>query len=137
MCWDLEDIKPSKGKFTWTNKRVGPGHIVARLDHFLVHTSFLTLGLFANSEILEAYTSDHKPISLSLTSGENLGPIPFRFSPLWVSMDGFYDLVSETWQISVTGSPFFIWEEKLRRLKAVLKSWAKLLPSPITKRKEA
>ena len=50
--WDLEDIKPSRGKFTWTNKRIGPGHITARLDRFLVHSSFLTLGLFANSEIL-------------------------------------------------------------------------------------
>ena len=110
MDWDLEDIKPSKGKFTWTNKRVGLGHIAACLDRFLVHTSFLTLGLFANSEILQACTSDHKPISLSLTPGEKLGPIPFRFSPLWVSMDGFHDLVSETWQKPVVGSPFFIWE---------------------------
>ena len=122
MDWDLGDIKPSKGKFTWTNKRVGPGHIVARLDRFLVHTSFLTLGLFANSEILQACTSDHKPISLSLTPGENMGPIPFRFNLLWISMDGFYDLVSETWHKNVSGSPFFIWEEKLRRLKAALKN---------------
>ena len=137
MDWDLEDIKPSKGKFAWTNKRVGPGHIVARLDRFLVHTSFLTLGLFPNSEILQACTSDHKPISLSLTPGENLGPIPFRFSPLWVSMDGFYDQVLETWQKNVSGSPFFIWEEKLRRLKETLKNWAKNLPSPIFERKKS
>ena len=52
MDWDLEDIKPSKGKFTWTNKIVGLGHIVSHLDCFLVHSSFLTLGLFAKSEIL-------------------------------------------------------------------------------------
>ena len=127
--WDLEDIKSSKGKFTWTNKRVGPGHIAARLDRFLVHSSFLTLGLFANS--------DHKPISLSLTSGEKLGPIPFRFSPLWVSMEGFYELVSKTWQKAVSGSPFFIWEQKLRRLKAALKNWAKIQPSPISERMQA
>ena len=95
LDWDLEDIKPSKGKFTWTNKRVGPGHIAARLDRFLVH-SFLTLGLFTTSEILQACTSDHKPISLILSPRENLGPIPFRFSPLWVSMDGFYELVSKS-----------------------------------------
>ena len=94
--WELEDIKPSKGKFTWTNKRVGPGHIAARLDRFLVQSSFLTLGLFASSEILQACTSDHKPISLSLSPGETLGPIPFRFSPLCVSMDGFFDLVSDS-----------------------------------------
>jgi hypothetical protein len=33
--WDLMDIKPSRGRYTWTNKRVGPGHIAARLDRFL------------------------------------------------------------------------------------------------------
>ena len=52
-------------------------------------------------------------------------------------MDGFYELVSEIWQKSVTGSPFFIWEEKLRRLKAALKSWAKIQPSPVLERKKA
>ena len=34
--WDLMDIKPSIGKYTWSNKRTGPGHIAARLDRFLV-----------------------------------------------------------------------------------------------------
>jgi hypothetical protein len=26
---DLVDIKPSRGRFTWSNKRAGPSHIVA------------------------------------------------------------------------------------------------------------
>ena len=52
-------------------------------------------------------------------------------------MDGFYDLVSKIWQKSVTGSPFFIWEEKLRRLKVALKIWAKIQPSPILERKKS
>ena len=52
-------------------------------------------------------------------------------------MDGFFDLVSEIWQKPVTGSPFFIWEEKLRRLKAALKIWAKAQPSPILERKKS
>ena len=34
--WDMIDIKPSSGKYTWSNKRVGSGHIAARLDRFLV-----------------------------------------------------------------------------------------------------
>ena len=84
LGWDLVDIKPSKGKFTWTNKRLGPGHIAARLDRFLVHSSFLSLGLHASSKILPNCVSDHKPILLDLTVEENLGPIPFRFSPLWI-----------------------------------------------------
>jgi hypothetical protein len=25
LDWDLEDIKPPRGKYTWSNKRTGPG----------------------------------------------------------------------------------------------------------------
>jgi hypothetical protein len=46
--WDLIDIKPAKGLYTWTNKRIGPGNIVSRLDRFLVQSSFILLGLTAN-----------------------------------------------------------------------------------------
>ena len=43
--WDLMDVKPSIGKYTWNNKRIEPGHIAARLDRFLVQDTFLLLGL--------------------------------------------------------------------------------------------
>jgi exonuclease III len=81
--WELEDISPSNEKYTWSNKILGPGHIAARLDCFFIQSSFLTLGLMATSRILPHYTSDHKPISLSLLPGSALGPIPFRFCPIW------------------------------------------------------
>jgi hypothetical protein len=42
--WDLLDIKPSTGKYTWSNKRVGPGHIAARLDRFLFKAPSFFLG---------------------------------------------------------------------------------------------
>ena len=29
LDWDLEDIKLAWGGFTWTNKRLGPGHIAS------------------------------------------------------------------------------------------------------------
>jgi hypothetical protein len=114
MDWDLEDIKPVRGKYTWSNKRLGPGHIAARLDRFLIQTSFLTLGLAASSKILPNYTSDHKPILLELSSDANLGPIPFRFNPLWIHQEGFQDLVANAWSVQIQGSSFFVWEEKLR-----------------------
>ena len=135
LDWDLEDITPDRGKFTWSNKRLGPGHIAARLDRFLIHSSFLTLGLMATSKIHTHYTSDHKPISLTLSPEEKLGPIPFRFSLLWVNQDGFLDIVNKSWNEPVYGSPLFVWEGKLRRLKADLKTWAKGLRSPTDERK--
>jgi len=133
--WELEDILPENGKFTWSNKRLGPGHIAARLDRFLIHSSFLTLGLSATSKILPHVTSDHKPISLSLSVGINLGPTPLRFSSIWVNHEGFLNLVSNSWNEPVQGSPFYVWEEKLRRLKYDLKAWANTLSSPIAERK--
>jgi hypothetical protein len=133
--WDLLDIKPSNGKCTWSNKKVGPGHIVARLDRFLVQSSFLLLGLEARMHILPCNVSDHKPIMLELLAQKELDSIPFRFSPLWVKDPNFMNKVKERWRMPVKGSSFFIWEEKLRRVKGVLKSWAKYLPNPASERK--
>ena len=39
--WGLLDIKPKNGKFTWNNKRIGPGHIAARIDMVLVSPHLL------------------------------------------------------------------------------------------------
>ena len=125
LGWDLIDIKPVKGKFTWSNKKVGLGHIAARLDRFLVHSSFLSFGLLASSKILPHCTFDHKPILLDLAVEQDLGLIPFRFSPLWTSHKDFLGIVYETWSAPVLGSSFYAWEEKLRRVKRVLKLWAK------------
>lgn len=81
LDWELEDTKPTRGKYTWSNKRVGPGHIAARLDSFLVQSSFMLLGLMLSSSILPHSLSDHKPILLEILQDRNLGSIPFRFSP--------------------------------------------------------
>eukprot|EP00253_Pinus_taeda_P030806 PITA_30806 len=135
--WDLEDIKPSSGKFTWSNKILSPNHIAARLDRFLVQSSFLTCGLMASSKILPNLTSDHKPIILELSQDANLGPIPFRFIPPWIQHEGFQEVVSDAWNRPVHGSPFFVWEEKIRRLKRTLKEWAKSLKTPSAKRKDS
>lgn len=43
--------------------------------------------------------------------------------------------VKECWNQPVKGLPFYIWEEKLRRMKGALKRWAKTLSNPATIRK--
>ena len=66
MYLELADIGPSNGKYTWTNKRIGPRHIAAMLDRFLVQESFLLLGLNPSSRILTFGGSVHKPIFLEI-----------------------------------------------------------------------
>ena len=106
--WDLMDIKPSFGKYTWNNKRIGPGHIAARLDRFLVQDSFLLLGLNLSSKILPFGVSDHKPILLEMVNNKNWGPIPFRFNPLWANQTAFLRIVAESWSLPIIGSPFYV-----------------------------
>ena len=41
---------------------------------------------------------------------EDLGPIPFRFSPLWIERDSFWEIIAQEWAQYVEGSPSFVWE---------------------------
>lgn len=45
-------------------------------------------------------------------------------------------IVKDSWSQPVNGSPSYIWEEKLRRVKSALKCWAKTLPNAATQRKK-
>ena len=135
MEWGLSDIIPAKGKYTWNNKRLGPGHIAGSLDRFLDQDSFLLLGVKPSSKILVFGGSYHKLILLKMRKDQNLGPIPFRFNPLWVSHNDFMKIVAKAWTSSVTRSPFYIWEEKPCRAKRALKKWEKYSETPNNKKR--
>lgn len=123
--WDLLDFSPIRGLYTWSNNRTGTEHISARLDRFLVQGSLIMDKKIIKTKILPKLTSDHKPIQLLLDEEEDLGPLPFRFSPLWIEREGFYETVKEAWAKSFSGSPSFVWEQKLKATKQALKEWIK------------
>ena len=69
--------------------------------------------------------SDHFPILLD-GGGVRRGLVPFRFENMWLKEEGFKDLLKGWWQrLSFNGSFSFILAEKLKALKAILKSWNK------------
>ena len=74
---DLLDAPLKNKKYTWNNKKRGPGHIASRLDRFIIISSLLQKDMLLVSLALPSTTSDHKPISLFLSPFENLGPITF------------------------------------------------------------
>eukprot|EP00253_Pinus_taeda_P008759 PITA_08759 len=90
QLWDLQDFNPIQGLFTWSNNRIGKDHISARLDRFLVQSLFMNKKIIT-TRILPKLSSDHKPIQLCLEDEEDLGPIPFCFSPQWIEREGFLD----------------------------------------------
>jgi hypothetical protein len=135
--WDLLDFKPSKGLYTWTNNRFGADHISARLDRFLIQSTFLQERRIISSKILPKLTFDHKPILLNLEEEENMGPIPFRFNPLWIEKKGFLETVHSAWSSPTSGSPSFVWEKKLKATKHALKTWVKKpMNTPLRHRQE-
>ena len=75
---------------------------IQHMDRFLVRGSLLLEKRLISSKILPKLTSDHKPILLLLEEEENLGPLPFRFSPLWTKKDGFMEIVQMAWSTSIT-----------------------------------
>ena len=106
--WNLIGLKSKKGRYTWSNNRVGSACISARLDRFLVHCSLIDGKNIISTEILPKLTSDHHPISLLIEKEEELGPIPFRFSPLWIERVEIMDVVTQAWSQYVAGSPSFV-----------------------------
>eukprot|EP00253_Pinus_taeda_P036438 PITA_36438 len=138
LQWDLVDFKPVKGEYTWTNNRTGENHISARLDIFLISSSIMMDKRIVFTKILPKLTSDHKPILLCLKEEEDLGPLPFCFSPLWAGREGFFETVQSAWRIDVSGSASFVWEQKMKNAKKALKEWIKKsMNTPTSQRKEA
>ena len=134
---DLIDLKPKIGCFTWSNQRVGIASISTRLDRFLLHSMLMDGKTIISLKIIPKLTSDHHPISLQFEKEEELGPIPFKFSPLWIERSRFMDIVSQAWSNYVLGSPNFFFEQKLKNTKLVLKQWVKSpLSTPTTRRME-
>ena len=114
-------MKPKFGRFTWSNNSVGSASILAILDQFLVHNPLLDGNSIVSTKILPNLTSDHHPIALTFEKEEELGPIPFRFSPLWIERVGFMETVSQDWSNFVDGSPSYVWEQKMKHTKTTLK----------------
>lgn len=138
QSWDLVDFKPVRGAYTWTNNRTGEQHISARLDRFLASSAIMMDNRIVLSKILPKLTSDHKPILLCIKEEEDLGPLPFRFNPLWAKREGFLETVQTAWEKEISGSPSYVWEQKIKNTKKALKEWIKKdANSPTSQRKEA
>ena len=120
---DLLDLPLKNGKYTWSNRRLGAGYIAARIDHFLVSASFLQKDIILASFALPSMSSDHKSISLVLSTSLNLGPIPFRFNSSCLREEKSMGIIKNAWRLACDGSPRFISENKLRNVRNEMKEW--------------
>ncbi|GJX40177.1 RNA-directed DNA polymerase, eukaryota, reverse transcriptase zinc-binding domain protein [Tanacetum coccineum] len=73
---------------------------------------------------LDRYLSDHHPILLR-ESKYDYGPIPFRFFQYWLEVDGFEQLVKETWSEAPmdVSNAMLVLMKKLKYLKNKIRAW--------------
>ena len=119
----LRDIPMQGGVFTWSG---GPNNQSwARLDRFLVNTSWLDQFSSVLQSRLPRPLSDHFPVSLE-GRGLRRGPSPFRFENMWLKVEGFQDMIRRWWwEVEVRGSASYRLATKLKEIKQKLKVWNK------------
>lgn len=67
--------------------------------------------------------SDHAPIACILYPLSVRGLTPFRFFNSWAQCEGFMEVVNNSWNTSVSGSPIFQFKNKLKLVKKALIKW--------------
>ncbi|XP_019434024.1 PREDICTED: uncharacterized protein LOC109340748 [Lupinus angustifolius] len=96
---------------------------MSMIDIFLVNDGWLTKwgALVQFPRIF----SDHCPILLK-NDVSYWGPTPFRTNKYWLSDHRFGQLVTDEWnKLDFSGRGSFVFKEKLKKLKVVLKCWNK------------
>nr|GFB77625.1 RNA-directed DNA polymerase, eukaryota [Tanacetum cinerariifolium] len=90
----LVDVKMEGYTFTWSHPS---GSKMSKLDRFLVSEGIFLIFPSITAVCLDRHLSDLRPIILCEVQAD-FGPIPFRFYHSWISLEGFDEMVEQTWR---------------------------------------
>ncbi|XP_019427123.1 PREDICTED: uncharacterized protein LOC109335445 [Lupinus angustifolius] len=119
---ELFDLLLSGKKFTWY---LANGKAMSRINRFLVNDGWLTKrGTLVQHDLPRTF-SDHCSILLK-NDVSDWGPTPFCTNNCWLSDRRFGEVVIDEWKkLDFSGRGSFVFKEKLKKLKVVLKCWNK------------
>ncbi|XP_026396786.1 uncharacterized protein LOC113291472 [Papaver somniferum] len=117
----LFDLHFSGDFFTWSNKKIGSGRIVSKIDIILVNIEWVSLFNCSKADSLNPRVSDHSPMVCSVFEQRQHGPPPFRFFNYLTDEPDFLDIVRAAWNINIKGNPMFVLVSKLKRVKQALR----------------
>ena len=121
------DLGYSGPYFTWHGWRRGE-LIWERLDRGVANYDWVSSFPTARIQHLHYYTSDHRPILLSLNGNgekQRWRRKPFRFESMWVANPGCKAVITEAWAEPVVGNPMFTATTKMKKCKMKLKKWSR------------
>nr|GEZ00908.1 RNA-directed DNA polymerase, eukaryota, reverse transcriptase zinc-binding domain protein [Tanacetum cinerariifolium] len=116
---NLYDVLLGGFHYTWTDKWASK---MRKLDRFLVTKGFHDVFPHITGTVLEKGVPDHRSILLK-ESVADYGHTPFRFFHSWHDIEGFHDLVVDTWKKydSSESNAMLSFKKKLQNLKQVIR----------------
>ncbi|GJX79028.1 RNA-directed DNA polymerase, eukaryota [Tanacetum coccineum] len=119
--------------FTWAQKNAAK---MSKLDSFLVSEGLMTRLPALSGIILDRHLPDHRPILLRELVVD-YGPTPFRLFHSWFMLNGFDNVVVDSWQLDVvTGdNAMTCLKKKFQALKGKLREWSHASSSESNDRK--
>ncbi|KAL9690018.1 hypothetical protein QQ045_010411 [Rhodiola kirilowii] len=97
----LTDLGFEGSAFTFSNRRIGQKEIKARLDRMIANNEWRRIFPDAQVSHFSATSSDHSFLLLNCIRRERRrGNKGFCFEPMWVSKEGFAEVVSDAWRDS-------------------------------------
>lgn len=121
----VDDVRGIGPLYTWwNNQTTRPVH--KKLDRVLGNSDWFSY--FSHSLVTYAPRglSDHSLILLNTGVQTCQSRRQFQFFNHMLLLDGFKDCVSNAWNTTVYGNPFYVYTEKLKRTKKALFSLNKL-----------
>ncbi|KAL4204786.1 hypothetical protein AMTRI_Chr01g111530 [Amborella trichopoda] len=98
---------------------------MAVLDRGLCNDAWFNFFHDCTQKTLPRVASDHAPILMKYEDIQRLNNISFHLQRFWTNHKDFSEVVSQSWNTPVNGTPVFIVANKLKRLKADPNIWAK------------
>ena len=123
---ELADVPFVGPIFTLMNRREGESFIARKLDRCLQNEYCLDIFPNALTEVQHPGLSDHCPLitSLNIRSVPMRRKVfPFKFFNFWADHPAFLEIVKDAWESYVYGTPMYRLAQKLKRVKASLKSF--------------
>lgn len=119
---DLKALYLNGRRFTWSNEREHA--TLEKLDRVFASVDWESSYPDSFLSALSTATSDHSPLLLSLEA-QLLRGRRFIFQSFWPKVDGFMDVVQESWNAGpAIGNPFKRVDVRLRAVAKRLQSWS-------------
>ncbi|XP_026439748.1 uncharacterized protein LOC113338572 [Papaver somniferum] len=119
----LFDLSFSGDFFTWSNKQIGSGGVVSKIDRVLANIEWVNLFTCSMSDFLNPGVSAHSPMVCSVFEHRQHGPPPFKFFNYLTEEPDFLDIVRESWKGIIKGNLMFVLVSKLKKVKHALNEW--------------